>query len=206
MAPPRYSPGCGFQVPRAVRRPPTPTPMQAAVKGERGYGEGIDYRGQPVVAAWSYLPSYRWGMVVKQDVDEAFSLVNHQRTLYSPASGGDNRRSVGRHRSLALPRTITQPIREAAQVTEQVASGDLTVSCESGAGRARIAASGNPQDDRRPSLVDWQDSALEHHTPVDRHRDCGNIPPAGTSRFRLMLPPTRPPSPSTRSRPPGMSC
>ena len=41
--------------------------MQRAVEGQRGYGESIDYRGEPVVAAWSYLPSYRWGMVVKQD-------------------------------------------------------------------------------------------------------------------------------------------
>ena len=42
--------------------------MQKAVQGERGYGEAIDYRGQPVLAVWSYLPSFRWGMVVKQDV------------------------------------------------------------------------------------------------------------------------------------------
>ena len=54
----------------------TATAMQKAVKGQRGYGEAIDYRGKPIVAAWSYLPSYRWGMVVKQDVDEAFALVN----------------------------------------------------------------------------------------------------------------------------------
>ena len=49
--------------------------MQRAVQGQRGYGEAIDYRGFPVAAAWSYLPSYRWGMVVKQDTDEAFARV-----------------------------------------------------------------------------------------------------------------------------------
>ncbi len=43
------------------------TAMQKAVQGQRGYGEAIDYRGKPVIAAWSYLPSFRWGMVVKQD-------------------------------------------------------------------------------------------------------------------------------------------
>ncbi len=45
------------------------TAMQKAVQGQRGYGEAIDYRGKPVIAAWSYLPSYRWGMVVKQDIE-----------------------------------------------------------------------------------------------------------------------------------------
>ena len=52
--------------------------MQRAVEGQRGYGEAIDYRGKPVVAAWSYLPSYRWGMVVKQDDGEAFALIYRQ--------------------------------------------------------------------------------------------------------------------------------
>ena len=53
--------------------------MQRAVKGERGYGQAIDYRGEPVVSAWSYLPSFRWGMVVKQDSDEAFAMIDQQR-------------------------------------------------------------------------------------------------------------------------------
>ena len=52
--------------------------MQKAVQGQRGYGEAIDYRGKSVVAAWSYLPSYRWGMVVKQDDGEAFALIYRQ--------------------------------------------------------------------------------------------------------------------------------
>ena len=64
--------------------------MQKAVQGQRGYGEAIDYRGEPVIAAWSYLPSYRWGMVVKQDIDEAFALIR------PPAAGG--RLAPGRDR------------------------------------------------------------------------------------------------------------
>jgi methyl-accepting chemotaxis protein WspA len=103
-------------------------PMQRAVQGQRGYGESIDYRGEQVIAAWSYLPSFRWGMVVKQDVDEAFALINSQQkaigllfvvTLLVVTAV-----------ALWLARTITQPIREAATVTNRVASGDLTVTCE----------------------------------------------------------------------------
>ena len=65
------------------------TAMQKAVEGERGYGEAIDYRGKPVVAAWSYLPSYRWGMVVKQDDGEAFALIYRQMLVVTALLGRD---------------------------------------------------------------------------------------------------------------------
>jgi hypothetical protein len=55
------------------------TATQRAASGERGYGTVRDYRGEEVVAAWCYLPSFRWGMNVKQDAKEAFALVNFQR-------------------------------------------------------------------------------------------------------------------------------
>ena len=73
VAPPRNEPDAAFKY-RVRIGGDKSTAMQKAVQGQRGYGEAIDYRGKPIVAAWSYLPSYRWGMVVKQDVDEAFAL------------------------------------------------------------------------------------------------------------------------------------
>ena len=42
-------------------------PMIHALNGERGSGFETDYMGQPVVAAWRYLPRMKWGMVVKMD-------------------------------------------------------------------------------------------------------------------------------------------
>jgi methyl-accepting chemotaxis protein WspA len=103
------------------------TAMQKAVEGQRGYGEAIDYLGKPVVAAWSYLPSYRWGMVVKQDSGEAFALIYRQilvvgvllTATFLIVTGG----------AIWLARTITRPIRDAAFVSERVAAGDLSVSC-----------------------------------------------------------------------------
>jgi len=55
------------------------TTMQRAVRGERGYGSGIDYRREPVLASWSYLPAFRWGLQVKQDQDEAYAMIDQQR-------------------------------------------------------------------------------------------------------------------------------
>ena len=74
----------------------TATAMQKAVEGQRGYGEAIDYRGEPVVAAWSYLPSYRWGMVVKQDDGEAFALIYRQILVVALLLGATFRHRDGR--------------------------------------------------------------------------------------------------------------
>ncbi|MBF0372739.1 MAG: HAMP domain-containing protein, partial [Alphaproteobacteria bacterium] len=41
---------------------------------------GVDYRGQAVLAAWRYLPSFRWGMVVKIDLSESMASVERLRT------------------------------------------------------------------------------------------------------------------------------
>ena len=80
VAPPRNEPDAAFKYHVQIGSDKS-TAMQKAVQGQRGYGEAIDYRGKPIVAAWSYLPSYRWGMVVKQDIDEAFALVYKQRLV-----------------------------------------------------------------------------------------------------------------------------
>ncbi len=104
------------------------TAMQEAVKGQRGYGPAIDYQGNSVVAAWSYLPSYRWGMVVKQDEGEAFALIYRQIFVVGVLLGTTFLIvTVG---AIWLARTITRPIRDAAFISERVASGDLSVSCE----------------------------------------------------------------------------
>ena len=52
-------------------------PMQAAVQGNNGYGQSIDYRGKKVIAAWRYIPSLNWGMVAKIDAVEAFADVSN---------------------------------------------------------------------------------------------------------------------------------
>ena len=102
--------------------------MERAVQGRRGYGETIDYRGRAVLSVWSYLPSYRWGMVVKQDVDEAFALIYLQRRVVAFLLMSTIV-AVGVI-ALWLARTITRPIREAAQAAERVAAGDLTATCQ----------------------------------------------------------------------------
>ena len=56
-------------------------PIQLAVQGNGGAGLAMDYRGEPVLAVWNYLPSFRWGMVVKIDAKEAFAPIAQLRNI-----------------------------------------------------------------------------------------------------------------------------
>lgn len=122
-APLRHVPDAAFRQ-RIALGSPEATALQAAIRGQRGHGLERDYRGEEVLAVWSYIPSFRWGLVVKQDASEALALVDSQRrlTLLLLALG-------------ALPivlaavlvaHTITRPLVRAVRVAEQVAAGDLT--------------------------------------------------------------------------------
>ncbi len=103
--------------------------IQLAVLGHRGYDEMLDHTGKRVVTAWTYLPSFRWGITVKQDVDEAFELLRRQRQVigWLMAAAGLAVFAVAR----LVAGSITRPIREAADVAARVASGDLTARIES---------------------------------------------------------------------------
>ena len=103
------------------------TAIQRAVKGERGYGQAIDYRGEPIVSAWSYIPAFRWGMQVKQDRTEAYTIIDRQRL----AGGLLLALTVASVAWVAwsVARSISRPIREAALVANRVAAGDLTATC-----------------------------------------------------------------------------
>ncbi|MHB1559736.1 MAG: methyl-accepting chemotaxis protein, partial [Isosphaeraceae bacterium] len=97
--------------------------MERAILGRRGYGQMLDYSGTPVMAVWSYLPSYRWGMVVKQDVEEAFALTRRQFYIVSALLAATA--VIVTIVALLVARTVTRPIREAAVVADRVAAGDL---------------------------------------------------------------------------------
>ena len=96
---------------------------QMAANGNRGYGIVSDYRGVEVASAWCYLPSFRWGMNVKQDASEAFALLHFQRNAIIGLSIAII--VCVTITALLVARSFSNPIRTASRVARQVASGDL---------------------------------------------------------------------------------
>lgn len=54
-------------------------PIQNAVLGRSGFGIESDYRGEPILAVWRYLPIRDWGLVTKIDYAEVLSPVKELR-------------------------------------------------------------------------------------------------------------------------------
>lgn len=98
-------------------------PVAMGASGNRGYGIVSDYRGIEVAASWCYLPSFRWGMNVKQDASEAFALLYFQRNAIIGLSIAII--VCVTITALLVARSISNPIRTASRVARQVASGDL---------------------------------------------------------------------------------
>ncbi len=102
--------------------------LARALAGVHGSGLFDDREEKPVVASWTYVPSFRWGMVVQQRTEEAFALTRAQRdaTLWllffmiPPIIV----------LAMAVARTITKPIKTAVGVAEKVAGGDLDADFE----------------------------------------------------------------------------
>lgn len=52
-----------------------------ALSGERNVALVRDYRQKEVIAAWRYIPSFRWALVVKVDVEERLAPITRLRNM-----------------------------------------------------------------------------------------------------------------------------
>lgn len=99
--------------------------LQEAVQGVDSRGRGLDYRGEMVIGAWTYVPEFRWGLAVKVDEYEAFSLARRQQvaTLLIGLLGllPVTLLAVG------VARSISRPVQMAAAAGTSLARGDLRV-------------------------------------------------------------------------------
>ena len=123
VTPVRHDPAAVFRrfVPMGDRLAPA---LQRAVRGVKGHGIALDYRGREVLADWMYLPSLRWGMVVKIDTAEAFAPVARQRRVATWLGAATLVLVLAA--ALLVARSISGPIARLTRVVRLVAGGDLT--------------------------------------------------------------------------------
>jgi len=98
-------------------------PVALAIQGKTGVTE-YSYNDDDKLAAYTYLPSTRWGIVVQTPASEAFSEIYAQRNTMFILLGVFA--VLGFVLAYMLSRYITTPLLQLNAQTEQIASGDLT--------------------------------------------------------------------------------
>ncbi len=98
--------------------------MQHSMSKVDGFGDAIDYRGVPVLAAWGYAPTLDVGVVTKVDRDEALHGVNGLRWIGIGLLGLTILGVVPL--ALIVARSFSRPMRDAVDVAKRVAAGNLT--------------------------------------------------------------------------------
>ncbi len=100
------------------------TATQKAISGQKGSGITTDFQGNEVLAAWRYVPSMRWGMVVKVEPGEAFAPVIRLREMV--AGIVLLILLVATIASALVSRWISKPLVLLTNVAHEVATGDLS--------------------------------------------------------------------------------
>jgi HAMP domain-containing protein len=99
-----------------------------AAQGHSGAGEGVDYRGEQVFAAWRHVASIDWGLVVKIDRDEAMRAVDESRRTTAGLAGIIVLIAVVV--SLVAAKAFVRPLRELQVAAERISRGDLDVTID----------------------------------------------------------------------------
>ena len=127
ITPLRGDPQAAFQ--RKVKMgAPEGVPIQEALKGRKGYGVFTDYRGESVLAVWRYLPSPRWGMVIKMDTREIYADISELRRLGIIALCLTFFSMVlcALYLMRDISRKVSDPLRELTKTAQLIAGGDLS--------------------------------------------------------------------------------
>ncbi|MFY7787866.1 MAG: HAMP domain-containing protein [Thermoflexibacteraceae bacterium] len=98
--------------------------IKNALAAETGYGLVKDYAGRDVFAHWHYIPALRSGLVIKEDVAEAFAPIQQLRNILLLIVACTLLLFV--FAAFNIAKLFTKPIRKLNEVTKKIAAGDLT--------------------------------------------------------------------------------
>ncbi|MCQ9206429.1 MAG: ATP-binding protein [Omnitrophica bacterium] len=138
--------------------------VQEAVRGRNGSGMYLDYRGNEVLAIWSYLSSFNLGIVVKMDTDEIFAAADKLRRILSVT--GLVLLVVVVILAIVVAQTISGPVTDLTRVSGIITQGNLSerAKIKTGDEIGELAHSFNQMTDslvEAKSHVEAQKSQLE---------------------------------------------
>jgi signal transduction histidine kinase/DNA-binding response OmpR family regulator len=129
-----YNQGVRYLVPprtnesiRAVPPAAMPT-MDMAIRGEQGFVETTDYRGEVVLAAYRPVGYRDWGLTVKMDKREAYEPIALLLKAVLPLQAAVLLLSLVA--CFVASRFFTRPILEMVRMASRVAAGDLNARVE----------------------------------------------------------------------------
>jgi serine phosphatase RsbU (regulator of sigma subunit) len=123
IAPPRHDADAAFRLKLPVGGSQE-GPSQRSARGYRGEGLTVDYRGEPVLAVWRYVPAVGAGLVVKIDSQEAFRPIARLKVLTFGLAGATLLVVV--LGALRVARSIAGPVVKLTAATARIADGDLS--------------------------------------------------------------------------------
>ena len=102
-------------------------PAVRAARGETGVVETNDYRDEPVLAAYTHIPSMHWGFVAKRDLTEVDAPIRAMlREMGFIVAGA---LFIVLALSIVLAGTISRPILAISRAVRRFADGDFSVRC-----------------------------------------------------------------------------
>ncbi|MCP4551726.1 MAG: response regulator [Bacteroidetes bacterium] len=99
-------------------------PVLLASQGKTGITETVDYRGEKILAAFTYIPSTQWGFIAKQDLKEVYSPI-HQMTRQMVVTILLSLVMVYLL-AVVLAKNITQPLLKIINTSKKIEKGDLS--------------------------------------------------------------------------------
>lgn len=99
-------------------------PAKLAASGETGIIEANDYRGEPVLAAFTYIPLTQWGFVAKQDLTEIYAPI--QKMLNDILILGIIFTVMMIIIAILTSHNFSRPISEMTEISHLLQAGDLT--------------------------------------------------------------------------------
>jgi len=137
---------------------------QEVLAGNSGSDQYQDFRGKPVLGAYRHLEDLRWGLLLEQEVAEAFATVTQLRNLVLTIIIVSVIVVVAV--AIWIANSLTKPVTQITQAAQTIAQGNFDVKAEVEANdeTSILADAFNSMTERLRSLIDTLEERIQERT------------------------------------------